>query len=126
MIAKGHIAYPNDEDVIFISLHNLPLSPPVVTPIRIWLFGMDGKIGQWDKNIKIQCQWCGEQFPVAEKILDVIRAINRNAKIQPNQSPCLELPDEAWDEPRLLSECPLCRQPLKFNPFVVDNRERSA
>ena len=35
-----------------------------------------------------------------------------------NQSPCLDLPAEAWDEPRLLSACPLCRQPLKFNPFV--------
>jgi hypothetical protein len=27
------------------------------------------------------------------------------------------------DEPRLLSECPACRKPLKFNPFLVDNKE---
>ncbi len=36
----------------------------------------------------------------------------------------LELPSAAWDESQLLSECPLCRQPLKFNPFIVDNLER--
>ena len=46
------------------------------------------------------------------------------ANLSPDQSPCLELPDKAWDEPRLLSECPLCRKPLRFNPFIVDNRGR--
>lgn len=56
----------------------------------------------------------------------VINGITRNANLTDNQSPCLDLPAEAWDEPQLLSACPLCRQPLKFNPFVVDNRGRSA
>ena len=102
----------------------LPLKPPIVTPIRIWLYGENGKAGQWDKEIKTKCQWCRERFPVAEKILDIIKAINQNANIQPDQSPCVELPDEAWDEPLLLSECEICHKPLKFNPFVVDNRGR--
>jgi hypothetical protein len=47
----------------------------------------------------------------------VITAITRNAHLAENQSPCLDLPAEAWDEPCLRSECPLCHQPLKFNPF---------
>jgi hypothetical protein len=34
----------------------------------------------------------------------------------------LELPDEAWEEPKLLSECPKCGGKLKFNPFIVDNK----
>jgi len=59
-----------------------------------------------------------------DHILEVIRSINREAGLRPDQSPCLELPDEAWEEPRLLSECPLCHKPLRFNPFIVDNRER--
>lgn len=51
--------------------------------------------------------------------------ITRNSGLEPEGSlPCLNLPVEAWDEPRLLSECPLCHAPLKFNPFVVDNRDR--
>lgn len=48
----------------------------------------------------------------------------RSSRIGPDDSPCLKLPDEAWDEPRLLSECPKCQKPLKFNPFVVDNKGR--
>lgn len=32
----------------------------------------------------------------------------------------LELPKEAWDMPGLLSDCPQCGRPLKFNPFLVD------
>ena len=37
---------------------------------------------------------------------------------------CSKLSKEAWDEPRLLSECPKCHKPLKFNPFIVDNKGR--
>ena len=44
--------------------------------------------------------------------------------LRPDQCPYLELPNEAWHEPRLLSECPLCHKPLKINPFILDNRER--
>ena len=35
----------------------------------------------------------------------------------------LELPAETRNEPRLLSECPYCHKPLRFNPFIVDNRD---
>ena len=38
-------------------------------------------------------------------------------------APYLQLPAQAWEDPRLLSECPHCRQPLRFNPFIVDNRK---
>ena len=31
--------------------------------------------------------------------------------------------EEAWREPSLLAECPHCRLPLKYNPFIVDRRE---
>ena len=30
---------------------------------------------------------------------------------------------EAWDNPGLLAECPYCHKPLKFNPFILDNRD---
>lgn len=58
------------------------------------------------------------------KNLDVIMGITRDANLSPDQSPCLELPDEAWEEPHLLSECPLCHKPPRFDPFIADNRER--
>jgi hypothetical protein len=53
-----------------------------------------------------------------------IAAITRNAGLAPADSPCGKLPAEAWAEPHLRGECPLCHEPLKFNPFVVDNRDR--
>jgi len=55
-------------------------------------------------------------------VLNGIEGITRAAGLSPDQSPCLHLPAEVWDGPRLLSKCPLCHKPLRFNPFIVDNR----
>jgi len=123
--ADGRFAFgTRSGEVIFVNPRNLLTETPLVTPLRLWLHGESEGTGRWDDSITTTCLWCGQRFPVADKILDVIRAINRNANLSPDQSPCLELPAEAWDEPKLLSECPLCHQPLKFNPFIVDNRDR--
>jgi WD40 repeat protein/Cdc6-like AAA superfamily ATPase len=111
------------EFVIFRIIDPL-IETPIITPYRLWLFGKDCNRGVWDKKIKASCKWCGQRFAVTDKILDIIKGINREAGLTPDQSPCLELPDEAWDEPRLLSECPHCHKPLKFNPFIVDNSDR--
>jgi WD40 repeat protein len=117
---------------IFITLHNLTMNPPILTPVRLWLYGklsdsLFGKkrnSGRWEDNITVVCQWCGNRFPVTNDILDTINAINNSAHLSPEQLPCLELPDEAWKDPRLLSKCPNCNKPLKFNPFLVDNKNR--
>jgi tetratricopeptide (TPR) repeat protein len=42
------------------------------------------------------------------------------AHLAPDQSPCLDLPDAAFADPRLLSQCPRCNSPVQFNPFFVD------
>ena len=102
-------------EVIFLRVHNLPMGTPIVTPVRMQLLEEAQKA---DGDIKTKCPWCGKLFDVADKISDLIRAINHDAKLSP------KLPDEAWDEPQLLSECPLCHKPLKFNPFIVDNKGR--
>ena len=101
------------------------MDPPLATPVRLWLWDLASQGGRWDLEITQTCPWCGQRFPVMEHILELIRAINREAGLGPDDSPCLSLPDEAWKEPRLLSECPRCHKPLRFNPFIVDNRERS-
>jgi WD40 repeat protein len=123
-------------EVLFINCRGLDMQPPAITPVMMWLYVKDRQYlrnwlskssrttGRWDDGITATCFWCGRRFPVADGILDVIRFINRNAGLTPDQSPCLELPGDAWDEPGLLSECPLCHKPLKFNPFIVDNRGR--
>lgn len=132
--ANGYFAYGTDSgEVIFLRLHNIQMGPPITTPVRLWLHeekphnwfaGLIRGKGRWDDNITTFCHWCLNRFPISDEITDVITGIARNADLTPRQSPCLTLPDEAWDEPKLLSECPLCKKPLKFNPFIVDNRGR--
>jgi hypothetical protein len=64
----------------------------------------------------------GKSLLVSSSILDTIYSINHNCYIGTEDSPCLKLPDEAWEEPGLLSKCPKCNEAIRFNPFTVDNR----
>jgi len=108
--------------VLILSHENLEILEPIVTSARIRLY--EGKKSNWDKNITAGCNWCVKRFTVPDNILDLIRSIYRNLGITPDQSSCLHLPDEAWEESGLISECPLCHKPLKFNPFIVDNSDK--
>jgi telomerase protein component 1 len=109
--------------VNFISVENLPLGPAIVSPVRIWLFAPFGHRGHWDEHITTLCPWCDHRFPSQQKILNVIDGITHDANLTPEQSPCLYLPDEAWEESKLISECPSCKKQLKYNPFKVDNKD---
>jgi len=91
---------------------------------REWKKPQPEREGHWADKISTWCEWCKQYFIVPLSVLDAIDSINRNAGISADQSACLELPKEAWNDPCLLSECPHCHMPLKFNPFIVDNRER--
>jgi len=111
-------------EVILFAPLNLILEAPIVTAVRIWIHGMRNRKGKWERRITASCSWCGKRFPVADDLLQVIRELGCDCGLSPDMAPCLELPLNAWDEPRLLSECPLCHKPMKFNPFIVDNRGR--
>jgi hypothetical protein len=95
---------------------------PLVTPVRLYLFGDDGAAGRWSDRVTTLCPHCAQRFELQETVFGAIGGITRNARLSPEQSPCIDLPKEAWDEPTLLSACRLCGKPLRFNPFVVDNR----
>jgi WD40 repeat protein len=107
--------------VIFVTLRNVPLAPPHIMAVRLWLSGTGSAKGYWDDKLTARCACCGQQFIPPQRVLDAIHGLT--AYLAPNHSPCLELPPEAWDDPQLLSECPHCHQPLRFNPFVVDRRK---
>ena len=79
----------------------------------------------WDYDLQkylkpsADCPMCGHRFEPPANILGTIEKITKKVGLKSHQSPCLELPDEAWENPDLLSNCPQCGGGLKFNPFIA-------
>lgn len=93
-------------------------APPVVTAIRLYRFGA----GQWDEDIGANCGWCNRRFVASGEVLRSIEKLSETLSV--DQAPCMALPSDAWEDPRLLSECPRCHRTLRFNPFIVDDGRR--
>jgi hypothetical protein len=132
-------------NIYFLKLEGFEFGIPFITGARLLLSGEAGSSGAHSPDITSVCPFCGIQFlldalprargfrgliqsfrgnklPSAPTILDTIASINRDCHIGRDDSPCIKLPKEAWDDPHLLSACPKCQKPLRFNPFVVDNK----
>ncbi|MCX6249895.1 MAG: hypothetical protein NTX61_04000 [Bacteroidetes bacterium] len=92
----------------------------IVTIKRIWNF----ESKQFTEPIA-DCILCGHRFEPSRSVLTEILNINNKVKLKPEQSPCLELPDEAWENPGLIGNCPACGEKLKFNPFIAGDTESS-
>ncbi len=108
--------------VVFVTLQNVRFAPPLMTVVRLWLSGAGRARGRWDDKLTTHCAHCGQRFVPPPHVLDTIHRLT--AHLASNDSPCLELSPEAWNEPGLLSACPHCHQPVRFNPFVLDQRDR--
>jgi len=67
---------------------------------------------------------CDFRFKPEQKYIDTIKGILNNNHIGHEDSPCLKLPKETWDEPGLFSNCPKYEEAIRFNPFLVDNRDK--
>jgi hypothetical protein len=117
---RGIAAGDSSGRLYIMQLAGIEFGAPIVTGVH--LYRLNGK--GWELEPTAQCWWCGQRFAAPFAILDTICGIAREANISSEDSPCMVLPEEAWEEPRLLSECPHCNQGLRFNPFIVDNRER--
>jgi WD40 repeat protein len=102
---------------IFILKANKEILCPlesIVTIKRIW----DFKLQQY-LPLSADCPLCGHRFEPSSSVLATIDTITKKSGLRPDQSPCLELPDEAWEDPGLLGNCPKCGAALKFNPFIA-------
>ena len=98
----------------------------VVTAVRRWrelpCAGIGDRRYGWDRQVKIECPCCRLDFEVPPL---VGLAIAEHCELLgPEDSPCMALPREAWDDERLRSQCPGCGVPWKVNPFQVDNARR--
>jgi WD40 repeat protein len=86
----------------------------IVTIRRIWDFDSH----KYSKSIA-DCPSCGHHFYPSALTLSMIAKIHKKSGLKNRQSPCLELPNEAWEDPGLLGNCPKCGVALKFNPFIA-------
>ena len=110
------VGFDNGE-VAFLKLtNNFEYGSAVVTIRRIWDFELNKYL-----LFSADCPLCGHRFDPPEEVMKIIRKITKEAGLKPEQSACLELSEEVWEDPGLISECPKCGEKLKFNPFVVDN-----
>jgi WD40 repeat protein len=114
--AGQNIVVTDELGLVRLSLKNALLKPVIVTAKRSYGKGC----GKEETSISATCEWCGRKFIPESRVLDTISQLTSGLRC--DQSPCLVLPDEAWEEPCLLLECPLCHKPLKFNPFIADKR----
>jgi WD40 repeat protein len=88
---------------------------------QIWDFEL-----QEFQPLSADCPLCGYRFAPPVSVLETIEAITKKVCLRPEQSPCLELPDEVWREPGLSGNCPNCGGQLKFNPFFAGGEEEHA
>jgi WD40 repeat protein len=86
----------------------------ITTIQQIW----DFELQQFQESI-VDCPLCGHRFPPPGSVLDKVINITKTNGLRPDQSPCMQLPHDAWEDPGLLSNCPICGEGLKFNPFIV-------
>jgi WD40 repeat protein len=125
----------SDGQVHFLKLRNVTPGVPVVTGVRVYRVGKPeaertflekllpffGGAGSGSEgSVTFVCPTCGTRGPVPTKVLEAIHAV---AKAAQDQAPCVALPGEAWNDPRLGGECPECKQAVRFNPYVVGGGE---
>jgi len=118
--AHGRFACGLESGKVLLFQAQFSINEPLVTPVRMWCYHKENNKEYWDDNITVICPWCGKRFPAPEKMLENIQCINKNTGLTAGTAPCLGLPDEAWEELVLLSECEHCKHHFQYNPFIAD------
>ena len=109
-LAGRRLRIVDGSDLSVYDLHGLKPETPLVTPVRLWLFGPGGKHGKWDGGFTVLCDWCGRRFGVEAQaknpsFMEKLRG--KGAGVNPVEA----------------IECPACHNKLRLTPFVVDARE---
>jgi WD40 repeat protein len=105
--------------IITLKIVNLSLDCIIATPVFLLNYDFEKNINKFDNHISAFCGLCSNRFQVPEKVHKLIRRINLSSNVTEKISPCLQLPNEAWEDPGLLCNCPKCGENLKFNPFIA-------
>jgi len=70
-----------------------------------------------DNIEEVRCPLCSTVFSPPNHVVEVINQLT--VGLGKDTAPCRIVPDSAFGDQRLLSSCPHCGKPLKFNPFFV-------
>jgi WD40 repeat protein len=106
-------------EVLILNSDKLYPSIPIITIRQIWDFEFE----HFTKPFA-DCPLCMNHFEPDLLIIQTIIQILQKANIKPEQSPCFELPDDAWEDPGLVGECPSCHERIKYNPFFGSDTGR--
>jgi WD40 repeat protein len=118
----GSAAVLDDQEAcVVLGLAGFDIGEPIVTAVCFY----DPDRKKLERKPAAKCPWCVNRFSPSSSVLDTIRAIARNLNLASERSIAATLPEEAWDEPSLLSKCSHCGLPVRFNPFLVDNPNRT-
>jgi WD40 repeat protein len=113
-LASGPIVAGINGSISLLQMMGIQLGPIATTAVR--MYRRDS--GTWEDELTARCGWCGKRFAPDAKVVDTTRAFCADLGL--GKSPITHLPDAAYDEPRLMSTCPMCERPLRFTPYHVD------
>jgi WD40 repeat protein len=139
--ASGQFLAASDQAgrVYILELVGFQAKPRLVTLVR--------ERGKQNARIIARCKSCGKEFPPPAGVLEAIddltagarraalealgrrklsRVVNRIKRFleDPGHGSRNILADEAWVDSRLEARCPHCYEPLRFNPFTIDERDQ--
>jgi WD40 repeat protein len=114
-----------------LRVEGLECGPPRATAAYLYRFANEA----FDSAASAKCEACGQRFFPGRRVLRAISRMTRKADSYNNRSVSQRLfswvfrrkvasPAAAWQDPQLLSACPYCHQVIRFNPFIIDNRDR--
>ena len=99
-----------ENQILTLCLVGIDVDTPLVTPVYVYRF----EKGIYDEQASVKCLWCDKWFNAPHALLKTLE------EYENVDGSGAELRDE-----RLLIQCTLCGHPLRSNPFIVDNRQRS-
>jgi len=121
MFSRGIIIGSDSGETFIIQVHREILCPGtgIITARHIW----DFEYNQF-QALSADCHFCGKRFSPPESVIDTIEKITVEEGLTPDQLPCLDLYSFLWETQGLFSQCPQCGEDLRFNPFIVDSRDK--
>ena len=125
IFGNGFILFIEDGSIELTTIKNPPpFSPAIATAVRLWRYGDTFSSGSWDVLLSAICGWCNNRVEVPGSIIRTIKAGCKEYYYSEENLKDFNIPDFFWNNPNLIHECPSCHMLLKFNPFIVDNKDR--